>query len=184
MRHHTADFKHHVLLQYRAGQRGCGFQALATRFAIAGGKHTVAAWHARWDGTMHSLQRKAGSGRKRILSAEQVDQYVVQAVRRSNRQHKPVHYAPLRAAVIAATRKQPSLRTVQRYGRDTVIKQKRTKKRTAEECTYTAIAWECSVSRLCTDISCFGVQWVQITARRLQIPDESFNVWAHNVFCS
>jgi len=54
-------------------------------------------------------------------------------VRRANRAHKAVHYAPLRAQLIAATRKQPSLRTVQRYGHDDAIKKQRTKKRTANE---------------------------------------------------
>lgn len=135
MPHYSADFKHKVLQQYQAGQRGSGFRALAVRFAIEGGKSTVADWHSRWDGTVQSLRRTAGSGRKPILSEAQRQRFIVEPVRRSNRLHKPVHYASLRGALIAATRKQPSLRTVQRYGHNAAVKQQRTKKRTAEERT-------------------------------------------------
>ena len=133
--HSSADFKHKVLLHYRAGQRGSGFRALATRFAIDGGKSTVADWHSRWDGSVQSLRRRAGSGRKPILNEAQKQRFIVEPVRRSNRLHKPVHYAPLRGALLAATRRQPSLRTVQRYGHNAALKLQRTKKRTAEERT-------------------------------------------------
>jgi transposase len=130
---YTPDFKQHVLEHYRAGVTGSGFAALATRFAVPGGASTVRGWHARWDGSVTSLQRQRGSGRKPILTEGEVQRHIVQPIRRSNRQHKAVHYAPLRARLIAATGKQPSLRTVQSYGHDDAVKHQRTRKRTAKE---------------------------------------------------
>jgi hypothetical protein len=133
MPHFTADFKQHVLSHYQAGVRGSGLAALATRFAIPGGKSTLQNWVSRWDGSVQSLQRKKGSGRKPILTAAQRQRHIVQPIRRSNRAHKAIHYAPVRAQLIAATHKEPSLRTVQRYGHDTEVKERRSKKRTAKE---------------------------------------------------
>jgi len=133
MHHYTPEWKQHVLEHYCAGVRGCGFGALAARFDVAGGESTVRGWHKQWDGSIESLQHKSGAGRPRILTEQQVQQHIVQPIRRSNRLHRAVHYQPIRADLIAATGKQPSERTVRRYGHDAAIKEQRTKKRTAHE---------------------------------------------------
>jgi transposase len=130
---YTPDFKQHVLEHYRAGVAGSGFAALAARFAVPGGASTVRGWHSHWDGSVSSLQRRPGGGRPRILSEQQVQRHIVEPIRRRNRQHKAVHYQPIRAQLIAATGKQPSARTVRRYGHDEAVKQQRTIKRTVRE---------------------------------------------------
>lgn len=133
MHNYSPEWKQHVLQHYRAGERGSGFGALARRFAVAGGESTVRSWHKQWDGSIESLQRKPVPGRPRILTEQQVQQHIVQPIRRSNRLHTAIHYQPIRAGLIAATGKQPSARTVRRYGHDAAVKQQHTKKRTAHE---------------------------------------------------
>lgn len=130
---YTPEFKQHVLTHYQPGVAGCGFHTLAVRFAVPGGASTVRGWHNRWDGTVLSLHRKPGSGRKPILTPLQIQRHIVEPIRRSNRQHKAVHYQPIRARLIAATGKKPSERTIRRIGHDAAIKHQRTKKRTADE---------------------------------------------------
>jgi transposase len=136
---YTPEFKQLVLQHYSKGVAGSGFAAIAARFAVPGGATTVRSWHSRWDGSVASLQRKAGSGRPRILSDAEVKRHIVEPIRRSNRQRKPVHYQPVRARLIADTGKQPSERTVRRYGHDAAVKNQRTKKRTAKERQYTRL---------------------------------------------
>lgn len=158
---YTSDFKQHVLNHYQAGVAGAGFAAIAVRFDVRGGASTVRGWHSRWDGSIASLQRQAGSGRRPILTQQQVQRHIIQPIRRSNRQHKAVHYAPIRAELIAATHKQPSLRTVQRYGHDAQVKERRTRKRTAKERQSTqpllpGLASVCTVVAHCALLLCSG----------------------------
>jgi transposase len=152
----TPEFKQHVLQHYQEGVEGCGFSALAARFSMPGKGSTVRSWHSRWDGSIDSLQRKPGGGRPPILSEQQVQRHIVQPIRRSNRQHKAVHYAPLRAQLIAATQQQPSLRTVQRYGHDAEVKERRTKKRTAKERQLTQPARP-ALASVCSALAHFAV---------------------------
>jgi transposase len=182
----TPEFKQHVLQHYQEGVEGSGFNALAARFGMPGKGSTIRSWHSRWDGSIESLQRKPGGGRPRILSEQQVQRHIVQHIRRSNRLHKAVHYAPLRAQLIAATHKQPSLRTVQRYGHDVQVTQRRTKKRTAKERQLTlpaqpALASVCSaVAHFC----CSAVQWVLIIVRRSHRHVANCSDWDCSTFSS
>lgn len=72
----TPQQKHSILTHYRAHDRGAGFDALARRFAVAGGGRTIQRWHSRWDGTAASLQHASGAGRPRTLSSAQVTRHV------------------------------------------------------------------------------------------------------------
>src|SRR6185437_16077306 len=72
MSHLSAEAKHHILLEYTPGDSTRSFAALARRHTIRGGKGTLSRWHSRWDRTPASLERKAGSGKTSLLSAEQV----------------------------------------------------------------------------------------------------------------
>jgi hypothetical protein len=157
MPQYSTNFKQHVLEHYKAGVRGSGFGALAARFDIPGGECTIRGWHSRWDGSPASLQRKPGSGRKPILSKEEVQQHIVAPIRSANRACKAVHYAPIRAELIQATGKQPSLRTIRHYGQVEAVKQRRSKKRTADESKYTSYSCGAlAVSMICADILCSG----------------------------
>jgi hypothetical protein len=130
----TAQQKHTILSQYRAGSRDASFRALARRFAVEGGGQTIQKWHQHWDGTPQSLQTRQRTGRPRVLSTEEVQQYVRAPILRANRAHKPVHYPALLPTVQAKTGKELSLRTLRRYGKEELgAKQRRGKKRTADE---------------------------------------------------
>lgn len=133
----TPQQKHNILTHYSAHQRGAGFKALARRFAVQGGHKLIREWHARWDGTPVSLEHKGGAGRPRVLSTRQVQQHVRAPILRANQAHTAIHYTDLRASIQRKTGKSPSLRTVQRYGKEEQgAKQKHTKKRTAVESEY------------------------------------------------
>lgn len=134
---YTPAHKHQILTHYCAGVRGAGFHALARRFAVRGGARLIQQWHARWDGTPQSLQRKAGSSRPRALSRLQVQQHVQRPIRAANRAQRAIHYSSLAQHVRAATGANVSDRTVRRYGKAELgAKGTRGKKRTAGECEY------------------------------------------------
>jgi transposase-like protein len=133
--HYSAEFKQDVLSHYREGQRGSSFAALATRFQVPGGSGTISRWFNQWDGTIASLQQQQSVGRPPILQPAEIKQHIGTAVQSHNRHHQSIHYTDLLQPVRAATHTSPSLRTLQRYGKETLqIKNKRTKKRTQQEC--------------------------------------------------
>jgi transposase len=147
----TQQLKHHILQQYQSRVRGHGFGALAQQYGVRGGKEVVREWYRRWDGTPLSLEEKARSGRPRILSSAQVKRHVAAAIRNRNRSARPVRYTELLPQVQAATDREMSLRTLQRYGHDEAGGRKtRGKKRTAEEreCVGT---WPSSARRVCPE---------------------------------
>jgi hypothetical protein len=130
----TPQQQHNILTHYRAGERGAGFGALARRFDIQGGAKLVQRWHRRWDGTTASLEDESRSGRPRILSTAEVSRHVRAPILAANRAHRAISYPELLPRVQAATGKEPSLRTLQRYGKEQLqARCKTTKKRTADE---------------------------------------------------
>jgi transposase-like protein len=133
--HYSDEFKQEVLSHHHEGQRGSGFGALARRFQVAGGKRTISRWFNQWDGTIASLQAHQTVGRPAILQPAEIQQHIGTAVRSHNRHHRSIHYTDLLAPVRAATHTSLSLRTLQRYGKQTLqIKNKSAKKRTEREC--------------------------------------------------
>jgi transposase len=114
--------------------RGSGFGDLATKYAIAGGESVVRRWHHKWDGTVNSLRRKVGSGRRPMLTAAQQRRLIVDPVRRANQARRAIHYDRIRSGVISATRKPISIQTIRRIGHKAKIKQKVTRKQTEKEC--------------------------------------------------
>jgi hypothetical protein len=136
----SAEAKHHILLEYTPHDATRSFAALAHRHAVKGGERTIRRWHQRWNGTVHSLERKEGSGKARTLTAAEVDRYVRSPIRAANRAHRAIHYTELLPEVQSKTGKQISIQSLRRYGKEELaVKQKHTKKRTAEEseCTRT-----------------------------------------------
>jgi hypothetical protein len=135
---YTAAHKHSILTHYRAGVKGAGFDALARRFAVKGGGAVIKRWHDRWRGDAASLEHKKGAGRPRVLSRREVQQHVRTPILRANRAHKAVHYSSLLPSVREVTGKIVSGRTLRRYGKTELgAKQRRGKKRTADECECT-----------------------------------------------
>lgn len=131
----SAQQKQDILRHYQAGVRGAGADALAARFSVPGGGNTVRYWLRSWDGTAQSLQHKPRSGRPRILSSRQVQQYVRAPILAANRSRKAVSYTRLLPTVRQKTGKRLSIQTLRRYGKQELgVKKRRTKKRTEKEC--------------------------------------------------
>jgi transposase len=138
--HVSADTKHAILLEYQPRSGTHSFIALARRHGVKGGADVVRHWHDRWNGTAASLQEKHRSGRPRTLTPAEVSRHIRAPILAANRAHRPVSYTDLLPEVRRKTRKQLSLRTLQQYGKETLgVKQKHTKKRTADEgeCMHT-----------------------------------------------
>jgi hypothetical protein len=134
MKQFPPEQKHSILLEYSPHSRTHSFAALAVRHGVAGGEQTIRRWHQQWDGTAASLQRKEGGGRPRALDRREVQQHIHTPILRANRAHKAIHYPTLLPPLHQKMGKEVSLRTVQRYGKEELrVKQKRGKKRTAEE---------------------------------------------------
>lgn len=145
MAHLSAEAKHHILLEYSPHDTSYSFAALARRHAIKGGHETVRQWHLRWDGTAHSLEERKKTGRPRILSRAEVSRHVRAPILAANRSHRTIHYTTLLPSVQAKTGKNISIQTLRRIGKEELgARQKRSKKRTADESEYTeAIKREC-----------------------------------------
>jgi hypothetical protein len=101
---------------------------------VPGGGRTICRWFNQQNGSVPSLQQHQAVGRPRILQPTDIQQHVGTVVQSHNRHHQSVHYPDLLRPVRAATHTSISLRTLQRYGLETLhIKNKRTKKRTERE---------------------------------------------------
>lgn len=130
----TPKQKHDILTIYSQKKHNHSFESLAHQYNIKGGKKTLIRWYQQWNGKPESLERKKGSGRHTVLTSQQVNDYIRTPIRNKNRSYKPIHYTQLHTSIKQKTGKQISLRTVQNYGKEKLgVKQKRTKKRTAQE---------------------------------------------------
>ena len=130
----TPNEKHNILTIYSSDKHKHTFESLAHQYNIKGGRQVIQNWYKQWNGTPQSLGRKKGSGRPTILTSQQVNDYIRTPIRNKNRSSKPIHYPQLHSSIQQKTGKQISLRTVQNYGKEKLgVKQKRTKKRTAQE---------------------------------------------------
>lgn len=114
--HYDAPFKQRVLEEYKPGVRGCGFEALAARFKVKNAQ-SISDWHRVWDGSVESLERKKGSGRKRKLTDKESKAHIKDFVDNANREGKVVTYADVHTEVKEKTGKDVSLSTVRRIGR-------------------------------------------------------------------
>jgi hypothetical protein len=134
MPHLSAEAKHHILLEYAPHDATRSFAALARRHAVKGGREVVREWHRRWDGSVASLERKAGSGKARALSRAQVSRHVRAPILAANRAHRAIHYTELLPAVRQKTGTEVSLCSLQRYGKEELgARDKQSKKRTSDE---------------------------------------------------
>ena len=134
---YTAQFKHKILLEYTAGNRTGSFPVLAQQYNIKGGRRTLLRWYSHWDGTAASLERKSGSGRRRLLTPQQVKKYVVKPIRRCNKEHVAVDYPELKIAMEEEIHHEISVRSLRRYGKEEGdIKDEATIGKTNQECKY------------------------------------------------
>jgi len=165
MSHLSAEVKQHILLEYTPDDASRSLSALARRHAVKGGGDTLRRWFKRWDGSPASLERRAGSGRPRVLSAAEVRRHVRAPILAANRAHRAISYTELQPRVQAATGKTLSVRTLRRYGEEELgAKAKHTKKRTAAESEYTDTGG--GTPRLCllrAELTCAAVSLPCVT---------------------
>jgi transposase len=130
-----------ILREYVPYSRSHSFAALARRHNIKGGKSTIQKWYTRWKKSASGLKRKVGSARPRLLSAEQIRDYIELPIRNRNRAHLAIHYPDLLANVREKTGVNVSLSTIQRYGKKILgNRDQSTRARTAAECTCNHIS--------------------------------------------
>jgi hypothetical protein len=133
---YSSDLKQLILQQYSPNRHGFGFHSLATRYKIKGGAQIIKNWYDRWDGTINSLERRAGSGCTTLMNSREMKQYIATPIRQKNKKHQAIHYSTLYQKVKTKFKKQIALRTIQHYGKKRLgVKSKRTKKHSTLECT-------------------------------------------------
>jgi hypothetical protein len=151
MPHLTSLQKHNILRSYTASTPKITFESLAQQHNIKGGGRVIQRWYSRWNGKPQSLQRQKGSGRPSILSTQDINNYIKTPIRNKNRSFTPIHYPELKSTIIEKTGKPISIQTVRRIGKTQLgVKQKRTKKRTIEECKQLTLSYSPSSSLVLT----------------------------------
>jgi transposase len=133
MTHFTPEVKHSILLEYCAGDNNHGFEALARRHAVRGGRRVVKRWFDRWDGTPQSLQEGDRTGRPRIVNADKAGAIIKQSVGRANRKHMAIDYVKVADDIRTKTDADVSVRSVRRWGREMGVQHKRAIARTENE---------------------------------------------------
>jgi hypothetical protein len=121
-----------ILNEYKKGVRGHGFQALASKYQIKGGPKLVKYWYSKWDGTENSLKKKSGGDRRSILTEKQKKRYISDFVTQTSKK-EAVIYSEVKNHVQKKTGKDPSLPTVQRYGKALKISSKKRKRVTKSQ---------------------------------------------------
>jgi hypothetical protein len=64
------------------------------------------------------MERRTGSGRRVILTPQQVQQYIVRPIRRRNQAHMAIEYPELKEDIEQKVGHPVSVRTIQRHGRE------------------------------------------------------------------
>jgi len=133
MTHFTPEVKHSILLEYCAGDNNHGFEALARRHAVRGGRRVVKRWFDRWNGTPQSLQEGHRTSRPRIVNAGKTSAIIKQSVGRANRKHMAIDYVKVADDIRTKTEADVSVRSVRRWGREMGVQHKRAIARTENE---------------------------------------------------
>jgi transposase len=113
--HYDPSFKQRVLEWYEEQDPKPSWRAVAEHWRVKS-ENSVRQWYADWDGTVESLARKHGGGRKRKLTEEESKAHIKDFVIEKNREGKAVCYADAQKRVKEETGKDVSVRTVRRYG--------------------------------------------------------------------
>jgi len=134
MKQLSAAVKHSILTHYTSPHNRDTLSRILLLHDVSVSKRAVEKWLRRWNGTEQSLEKRARSGRPRVLSKTQVIRHVLAPIRNANRAGRVVRYTKLLPQVRAATHSSVSVQTLRRYGRkEGGAKQTRGKKRTVEE---------------------------------------------------
>jgi transposase-like protein len=132
-------FKERVVREYKKGERGKGFAALSKRFKVP--KSVIQDWWKQWVAggrTIEAFEDRAGGDRRSLLTEREKERYIVDFVSLKNHKGEAVDYTDVHQNVVKKTKKEVSLPTVQRLGK--------------EECNLT---WKCTTQTLESEESNF-----------------------------
>jgi transposase-like protein len=125
---YTAEFKLSVVSEYQPGVRGHGFQALANKFHVVGGPHTVRDWVDHYDGTIASLEKHHAGGRQPIIPHPDRERVVLDFVTEQTTQHHHVTREVVAQHIEEETGTRPAPSTVSAYDHEFKIRNKRIRK--------------------------------------------------------
>ena len=108
--------------------RGHGFEALAKKYNIEGGrgKKLISSWYSKWDGTESSVKKQSGGDRRSILTQKEKKQHIRGFVDKSKKE--AVQYSEVKDNVEKKTGKTIALRTVQTCRKSLKISSKKRKR--------------------------------------------------------
>lgn len=130
----TARQKHDILVQCAARHAGESEVEIARQHGVSVGRTTIWEWRQRWNGTPQSLERREGSDGTPKLTPLEVSRHVRAPILAANRAHRAISYTKMLPEVRRKTRKDISLRTLQRTGQKQLgVRFKHRIKRTKEE---------------------------------------------------
>jgi transposase len=137
--YYDTQYKQRVVEHYINNQPNTSYTAVAKLFNIKGGRITVKRWYNQYDGTLQSLEQHHRSGRPSILTHQQVNNLIIQPIKKANQSHTVIHYTDLLPKIRENINNNISIQTVSRIGKQAAIKNKKTVKRTYTESNYTYI---------------------------------------------
>ena len=185
MIHPTAQRKHDILIHCQSRRTNETEEDVAAAHGVMASRKTIFNWRRRWNGTPQSLERKVGSGKASILTPAEVSRHVRAPILAANRSHRAASYTKIYDLVKQKTRKNLSLRTLQRIGKEQLhIKSKATVKRTKEEGQYNATSNESDACILIEHRTDFVLQSLSLPVKPLQIFESNYSVAIHHMSSS
>jgi transposase len=114
---YSEEFMRMIARKYSPNKRGSGYQAIANLYELPS-PNLVKYWVEKYKETKGEMKNRAGGNRKRKLDDEECEEHVRKFVVQNNRDGIAVTYKDVQNNVKKRTRKDVSLRTVQRYGKE------------------------------------------------------------------
>jgi hypothetical protein len=125
-----------VLEEYRRRISGSGFKSLAKRCKIKGGHKLIMSWYRRLDGTVDSLNSKSRGHRARAMTQQEITDYILEFVKSMNEKRAHVNYRMVQANVKSTLKRDVSIRTIRRYGKECGIRWKKAREITLRDGQY------------------------------------------------
>jgi transposase-like protein len=119
MTKYSKAFKERVVREHQQGVRGKGFAALATRFKVS--KFLIENWWKKWNAggrTIDAFEDEAGGDRRSLLTEKEKQRHILDFVKSKNSKGEAVDYTDVHKNVVNHTKKNISLRSVQKVGKE------------------------------------------------------------------
>jgi hypothetical protein len=116
-----------ILKDYKRGVKGHGFEALAKKYNVKGGRKLIRIWYEKWDGTEESLEKHSGGDRRSILSPDEKKKHVSDFITKSSKVEAVV-YSEVQENVKRKTGVDASITSVKRWGKSAKMSSKKRKR--------------------------------------------------------